>query len=107
MSNGEELNEVLDVVDEEERSLARLLGTPAYRPGVRALLERLALRAWRRGDETKKKRAAASKAPPPLPKGVRDRSLDASQKATPINSPRGAVREVVVPLRPGAPKGRR
>lgn len=105
MSNGYELNAVLDLVDEYELALARTIGSHAYTKGVRARLEQLALRAWQRGDAGRKKRESST--PPPLPKGVRDRRLDASQRATPINSPRGAVREVVVPIRPGAPKGRR
>jgi len=91
VSHSYELNEVLDLVDEQERKLVRLIGTVAYAKGVRALLEQGALRAWKRGDEARRRKAMGTNKP--LPKGVRDRSNDTSQRATPIFSPRVA-REV-------------
>ncbi len=92
MSN--ELNAVLDLCDEAEQKLARLLGSVAYQKGVRAAVEELALRAWQRG---------AKKSPPALPKGVHDKQLDASQRATPVINPRPAI-DVVVPM--GRPRKR-
>lgn len=87
--SGYELDEVLDLVNEEQKQLRRLVGVVADSKAVRALLEQYVLRAWQRGAKAEVR---------PLPAGVGS-SRPPSQAVTPIESPRPAI-EVNVTTRP-------
>jgi hypothetical protein len=81
MSGFEELSEVMDLVEEQQRRLRRLIGSQADAKAVRALLEEYQLRAWQRGSRTDVR---------PLTPGISPGGRP-SQAVTPIESPRVAI----------------
>jgi hypothetical protein len=92
VSHSSDLHAVKDIADDAELRLARLIGTAAYAPGVRAVLEMTALRGWKRrtGDDKPREEGEL------LPRGVAGQRIDPLAKTTPLRSPR-AAREVNVP----------
>lgn len=71
------LEDVADLVNDEERQLARLVGAVAYSRRVRQLLEKYLVLAHQRGAKSEVRAVPASTPP--------------KAKATPIKSPRAAI----------------
>lgn len=92
MSHTYDLNEVMDLVEEAQQKLGRFQGSAAYAPGVRQVLEMLALRAFQKNR-------------PPHKEQVAESPYESEDEArTPVYSPRGVVRENKVVQLPKPPR---